>query len=306
MAYLIYPDFLPHIQKVQLEQLQSNDAVLSSIIENAESECRSHLVQKYDIDFEMRDLVVWDISRTYYAGDRIYLDATPYDPTKGYSPNESTLYNGNVYICGSEGATGTFDPTKWTLYGAQYSMWTGKYPNPLFSLYGYYGVGDIVYYNGHNWKALQASIVPYPDIQYVTYANIPYPNVYPTTANPTYWQDMGAYTIAAGTSPGDGSKWDIGDTREVQLKGYMLDIALYHIHQRLAPTNIPMLREVRYMGKETDRSMLKGRLYFPEYSALGWLQGCAEGRLTPALPLIQPKQGRRISWGGNIKAQNDY
>lgn len=265
--YLIPNDFLPLIQANQLTQLQTGDTtVVNTIIEMTEAEVRSHLVQKYLIDQELSDTAAWSNSKTYLAGDRVYV-------------------------------TG----------GSAITIYYGKYPQPIFDLYTQYKVGDLVYYAGHTWKALKASYLPYPDIQYGRYENIPYPNVFPTTANNTYWQDIGAVTITAGTPVTDTSKWTQGDNRNQQLKNYMVDICLYHLHARLAPGNIPALRTERYMGKDTDRSSQHGRIMFPEYCAIGWLQAVGDGRLTAELPRIQPTtSGSRVRWGGFIGTQNNY
>lgn len=266
MPYLIANDFLKRIQAQQLQQLQVggiNDSILNSVVEEVEDEVRSHLVQKYMVDFELTDTELWSNVKTYYPNDRVYTNT-----------------------------------------GGVIEMYYGTLPHPLFDLYAQYKVNDTVYYNGRSWRALRASTSP---VAYygMNIENIPYPNYFPTIENNSYWLDLGAAPIAAGTPLTDG-KWTKGDNRDKQLLGYMCDMSLYHLHARLSPNNIPLLRTERYMGKETDRSTLGGRLYFPEYSALGWLQGCSEGRLTPRLPVIQPNQGRRIRWGGMIKAQNNY
>lgn len=263
--YLIRNDFLPLIQAKQLEQMETSDEVLNPIMAMAEAEVRSHLVQKYIVDAELTDTVVYNNATQYYAGSRVYTDTA--------------------------GAI---------------AMYYGKYPYPEFDLYAQYVIGDFVYYSGHTWKALKPSIIPYPDPQYGTYANIPAPNVFPTTANNLYWQDMGAFIIPIGTVPTNTTWWVLGDNRNQQLKNYTVDVCLYHIHSRLAPTNIPQLRIDRYKGKTEEGAWIKGRFYYPETSAIGWLQAASEGRVTADLPLIQPTSGSRIRFGGEIKVNNIY
>lgn len=264
MPYLLQSDFLPLIQATQLAQLQTNDIILNSVIENVEAEVRCHLVQKYNIDSEMTPLLLWDNALMYTPNQRVYV----------VSSGINAIYQS-----------------------------LPLYPN--FNLYATYNVGDMVFYNGNSWKCLVASIIPTADIQYVTYGNIPNPNVFPSISNPSYWQNLGADIIPAGMPLTD-IRWMKADTRNKQLVSYMCDMAIYHLHSRLSPNNIPMLRIERYMGKDTDRSQLGGRLYFPEYCALGWLQGAGEGKITADLPLIQPTQGMRIRSGGNIKNTNTY
>jgi hypothetical protein len=86
-----------------------------------------------------------------------------------------------------------------------------------------------------------------------------------------------------------------------------IDIALYHLHARISPVNVPELRIHRYMGLAEDRAMKAGRVIYPTYSALGWLQAAADGTdITPELPKLQPAKGARIRYGGNPKLINSY
>ena len=68
----------------------------------------------------------------------------------------------------------------------------------------------------------------------------------------------------------------------------VIDITLFHLHSRIAPRNIPDLRKDRYVN------------------AVQMLQAYARGEMTTKLPLIQPKSGARIRFGGNIKNINSY
>jgi len=79
----------------------------------------------------------------------------------------------------------------------------------------------------------------------------------------------------------------VGTARDPQLLNYIIDIALYHLHSRIAPRNIPELRITRYEN------------------AIAWLKMCALGEVTPRLE-IQPTTGRFIQWGSNEKNVNIY
>jgi len=79
-----------------------------------------------------------------------------------------------------------------------------------------------------------------------------------------------------------------GSERDPQLLAYIIDIALYHLHSRIAPRNIPELRQSRYEN------------------AIAWLKMCAFGDVTPKLTPITPAQGKRIRYGGNTKNINQY
>lgn len=79
-----------------------------------------------------------------------------------------------------------------------------------------------------------------------------------------------------------------GSDRDAQMLSTIIDIALFHLHSRIAPRNIPELRQMRYDN------------------AIMWLNQCAKGEVTPALEKINPLQGTRIRFGGNTKNQNIY
>lgn len=82
--------------------------------------------------------------------------------------------------------------------------------------------------------------------------------------------------------------WVKGDNRNAQLLMYCCDIALYHIHSRIAPRNIPELRAKRYDD------------------AIKWLRMAGRGEITPGLPVIQPLQGNRIRYSTDVKQVNTY
>lgn len=79
-----------------------------------------------------------------------------------------------------------------------------------------------------------------------------------------------------------------GTNRDPQLLAYIIDIALFHLHSRIAPRNVPELRQTRYDN------------------AIAWLKMCAFGDVTPKLLVKTPAQGNRIRYGGNVKKINQY
>jgi phage gp36-like protein len=86
----------------------------------------------------------------------------------------------------------------------------------------------------------------------------------------------------------DAEMLKIGTARDPQLLAYIIDIALFHLHSRIAPRNVPELRQTRYEN------------------AVAWLKMCAYGDVTPKLEVITPAQGNRIRYGGNTKNTNQY
>lgn len=75
--------------------------------------------------------------------------------------------------------------------------------------------------------------------------------------------------------------------RDPQLLNYIIDLAVYHLHSRISPRNIPELRITRYEN------------------AIDWLKMCAKGDCTPKLE-INDTEGRIIRWGSQTKNQNNF
>lgn len=289
MAYLITNDYLPQIQSGQLTQLITGNNGIRTIAENrAIAEVKSHLTQKYDVDTEFTDTAQWSNTAIYYAANRIYLDATAYSAAATYSIGDLVLQGGNVYRCNTAIITPeAFNAAKWTLVGAQYAIYYAKYPKPQFNLYGNYAKDDEVFYNGKIYTCLIPTVDIYhaEAIQYTYIENIPYVNVFPDDLNngSKYWQEDSAYTVPAATLPTDTDYWAYGDNRNQQILGYTIDIVLYYLHARIAPQNIPQLRLDNY---DVARLMLKDM---------------AKGDVTLEMQKIQPAQGGRIRFGGNVK-----
>ena len=289
MAYLIQKDYL-QIQDLSLSQL-ADEAERVEIQFIAQNEAISILRQKYDISMEFTDTTQWVGSNVYNATNRVYIDANAYVTSTSYAVGNYVVNEGNVYKCTTI-TTGVFDPTKWSLIGAQYDLFYAKYPVPLFDVYGYYQVNDEVFWQGKKYKCkIQTQAISHDTaIQYHLYSNIPLNNVFPTdtVAGAKYWQVVSTYTVPANTDILDTDYWTKGDNRDQQMLLYFVDIALYHLHSRIAPRNIPQLRIDRY------------------HSAIDWLKMCGKGEVTPNLPLIQPRSGSRIRFGSVVKNVNSY
>lgn len=81
-------------------------------------------------------------------------------------------------------------------------------------------------------------------------------------------------TTLAGDLPTDVTKFTAGDNREPKLKTVVIDIALYNMHARITPRNIPEIRQIRYDGAgNKDKSE----------HAIGWLEKVQKGIITPDL-----------------------
>lgn len=290
MAYLINNDYLAQIQAAQKTQLLTGNAgVLTQIENRAISEVKSYLTQKYLVDDEFTDTLQWSNSVVYEAADRIYLDATAYSAASTYAIGALVLQAGNVYRCNTAIlAPEAFTIGKWTLINAQYTIYFAQFPKDVFDLYARYRVGDEVYYKGKIYECLIATSTIYHEaaIQYVYIDNIPNTNVFPDDIDngSKYWELKSTYTIPSGTLPTDTTYWTQGDNRNQQILGYTIDFVLYYLHARIAPQNIPQLRLDNYdIARQALKDFAKG------------------DSMTLDLAKIQPKQGGRIRYGGDVK-----
>jgi len=295
MSYLIRNDYKKLIQADNLNQIiNSDNTILAGVELAAQAEAVSYLVQKYIVTEEFADLLTWSIATIYKAKQRITLDALAYSATAAYALNDLTLQAGNVYKCTTAIASPgeAFNPAHWLLIGAQYAVFFVTLPKPEFEVTGAYGLNDQVFWKDKTYtcKIPTGSLTQEQAIQYGLYSNIPPANIFPDDpANgATFWGVGVAYSVAAGTLPTNTTYWTAGDNRNQQLVNYLIDICLYHVHTRIAPRNIPELRVKRYDD------------------AIKWLKMAGRGEITAALPLIQPKSGQRIRWGGKVKNVNSY
>ena len=293
MSYLILPDFKKLIQVDNLNQIIGNDStVLDQVKSAAVTELTSYLIQKYDCSREFTDTLPWARATTYKANNRVYLDADAYNPAATYSANALCLQAGNVYISIAGNAAHPFNASEWTLIGVQYSMYYVTLPYPEFYYNNVYAKGNQVFWKDKTYSCVvPTAVIGHDAALQIGQYPLPATNVAPD--NPVngvaYWGVGTAYSVTAGTLPTDATKFTAGDNRNQQLVNYCIDIALYTVHSRIAPRNIPELRIKRYDD------------------VIKWLQNAAQGKtITAALLLKQPAQGGRIRFGGNTKLINSY
>lgn len=292
MAYLRSRDYDKQIQSDNLAQILSNDSGIRLLAESiAEEEVSSYLVQKYDISTEMNGVLVFSPTYAYDAGQLIELNYPVYLPATAYTTNDLVTYSGLVYICAIP-TTGAFNATYWTIIGSLYDLFYAALPYPLFDVNKVYNIGDYVFWKGNIYKcAIPTFPVDHKGLlQYGQYSNIPNENIFPddTVNGVQYWGAPSSYVVPAGTLPTTPLYWTKGDNRSQQLLTCAIDIALYHVHSRIAPRNIPQLRIDRYNN------------------AIDWLNKANTGTVTAKLARVQPFQGRVIRFGGNIKNINTY
>ena len=308
-SFLYYGDYAKQIQSDNLSQITGgNLTILADAQSAAVEECMSYLRQKYDVSQAFQSITKFDMTKTYKAGQTVYLDADAYDPLKTYALNALVLQGGSVYSCKTAiTVPEAFTLAKWNLLGSQYDKFFAAYPQSIFDYQQYYSKGDKVFWKDKVYTALVSSTSL--DHQAMLEVNIsgtdPVANNFPDKST-SQWGTGVAYSVTAGTLVTNTTSWTAGDNRGQKLLMICIDITLYHLHARISPKNIPDLRTHRYCGMAEDRVSDKSHVIYPTYSALGWLQSAAKGDISPNLPVLQPKSGRRIRFGGNQKLINQY
>ena len=302
--YLTNFDYLPQIQQVQLNQVSQNNPLrILQMERTAIEEAKSYLVQRFWMDQELTNTFGWDPTASYEPGDRVIIDYPVFSSSTSYPVNTCVIFNGSGYISNTNvivTSPAAFNPADWTLIGAQYDFYNVFYPFPEFNVNAYYNVGDKVYWKGYVYTCTKQT-VPLDTqsiLQYFVYSNVPQLNVFPDDTNNNaeqqYWGSKTAYIInpyiasPSGHLPNNPTYWEIGDNRCQQLVTALVDLVLYYLHRTIAPDNIPTLR------KESYRQAIK------------WLELVANGTVTPNLAVLQPSQGLKYRWGGNVKRLNGY
>jgi hypothetical protein len=292
LPFLISKDFAKQIQSDNLNQVIGGDAtILAAAQLQAIEEATSYLIQKYDLTNEFQNIYPWSNANIYAASNRVYLDAPAYIIATAYTAGQYTTYLGNFYLC-TASTTGAFAPGSWTLIAPQFSIYNAQYPQPPFDYNNQYTVGTQVFWMGKVYTCLIATKLLSQDnaLQYSSLQNLPLLNIAPDNVNSgaQYWGAGTAYSVPASTLITNVAYWTPGDNRSQQMVATIVDITLYHVHSRIAPRNIPELRIDRY------------------HHAIDWLEKAAKGTITAALPLLKPRQGARIRYGGQIKNSNSY
>ena len=313
-SFIFYGDYAKQIQNVNLQQIiGSNLTILEAIQKAAVEECISYLIQKYDTTNAFLAVSQHDKSKAYKAGQTVYLNASTYSPSLTYVLGAKVLQGGNVYVCTPAITVAEpFTIGHWTLVGIQYETYFAKYPNDLFNYLKVYVKGDKVFWKDRVYTCIMPSqILDHAALLQIGQAGTNrVVNIFPddSTKGLQYWGAGESYSVPETTEITDGTFWTTGDNRDQKLLMTCIDIALYHVHARISPSNIPELRVHRYMGDPADRISSEGqRILYPVYSALGWLQSVTIGNdITPNLPILQPISGRRIRFGGNQKIINSY
>lgn len=274
MPYLFSRDYLRQIQQSQLNQITGNDAaILASLELTAIEEANSYLQQKYDTAYEFTDIEIFSLAIAYKAQRRVYLYAADYVAANNYVNGNLVANNSKVYLV-TGNKTGAWNTSNTTLLGDLYQIFNVKPPYQVWDAENTYQIGNQVWWHDKVYTAQNQNTGIAPDDE----------NAW------AYWGNGTAWTLTAGTLVTDSTKWNAADNRSQQLVTYIVNIALYYIHKRIAPQNIPANVILAYDN------------------AIQWLLSAAGTNtgITANIPRIQPKKGYRTRMSSIPKQNNTY
>ncbi len=271
MSYFLRDkDYNGQIREVNLGQVQVDAESRRTMELVAQAELTSYLSNRYECDVIFKPLLTFSVTDEYAWNDRIDLTGSTYSAANVYTNGTRVVYSGSVYeknATTSGYVAGTL-PTNAT----------------YFTLLGVEGIYYVTTPNSYKGRTV------YVDTNQVKYnGNFYERNAYENTVSgilpddTTYWTLIENDTITVGTFPSDSTKWTFGDNRNQQIKTYLIDICLYHLHSNINPRNIPQLRIDRYQN------------------AINWCKMVNRSEITADLPEILPVQGQVISYSSNTK-----
>jgi hypothetical protein len=339
MGYLVYNDYAVSIQDFAFKQwIASNDLLRLQAEPRAQAKIKEYLVQKYDLATEFADTKIYANNIIYKANALIQLNYSAW-ALGNYAAGQFVSYtNGNVYRCilNTTASQIPTDTTYWILIGPQLGLLYLQYPYPVFNAKQIYAIGDRVYWQGKIYQCQIATILPshLTELQDITYANIAPINVFPNdkingTTNwgvgvdysvtgiyPNFVATQGTWSGLTTYNPGDtvvyngvlwralllntdkipgdditswqSITWASGDNRNQSIVDAYVSLVLWFLSPRIAPKVIPQWVQAKYEA------------------AMRWLQDGAEGTITLDVPELQPSQGKRIRWGGQVKQNNSW
>jgi len=324
--YLLKRDFYGVISQSDIDEItDSADDELYKAVDSAVEEVAGYIRHRYDYDqvfqpIQMFSLTkekaiddedAWDVTEAYDAGDLMYYtDYKVYvcitDTIAGESPDTDPAKWGVVaFIAGnrifweedaySETDT-TYDEGTYISYGGKIYVGNTNWYDDYDAIAGTYTIGDKVRYSGNNYECTQNIVVP------KAWDSADWSLLVSGTFDATLWTEVAnneSYwyvddTMQSGVLPTEYVNATEGDDRNSKLKEVTIDIALYRLHARITPRDIPDVRRTLYDGY--------GNLKNGE-SAISWLEKVQRGTITPDLPKIigadgdPPQNTERVSWG---------
>lgn len=294
MPYLLTKDYQRIIQTTELNAITGNDVSIRQLVEGSvQSEIYASLLQKYDLANEFTETALFSMQIAYKGNNRVYLDATAYSAAATYTLNALVLQAGVVYYCSTAVTVAeAFNIAKWTALGNQYDLFYITLPKPAFDELKYYFTGDQVFWKDKVYTALRDSspVDQQTALQAPSIESINFGNVLPDDRlnGLQFWGTGVPYSVTAGTYPTDATKWTKGDNRNQMFVSLYMVIVVYQLCSRIAPNNVPEARYNAWVKAWKD------------------IKDMAKGDINAQLPIIQPRTGNRIRFGGRPYQDNNW
>jgi hypothetical protein len=245
--------------------------------------------------------------------------------TQGYLLGDCVIQDGIGYCANKDNSDLVFTPANWTQIGNQYDIYFIPFIYPIFSIsveetigistVGLYDVDDRVCWINNAYSCVRATtFLSHQEQEQFTNIQDDAVNFFPNAKKQQQWKDLGELyfqgvlpfwenknprnnpqqLFSSGTSPiyfdsETGLIWQLGDNRNEVMKEIIVALSLYKLHHRIAPMNIPALREKAMVNSFES------------------LRAIQKGIDTTSIPKIQPEQiGSSIAWGGSSKVTNFY
>ena len=296
----------------------------------AQEEISSYLKGRYIVEHIFAPTQEWSSGSTYFGKNLVYYNEPTYSSATTYNIGDRLSYYDKIYECLSGGTSG-ITPSASTSFS--YIVNNNEYfytnlPCQEYKVINNYKQGDIVWFEDNIYQAVQGVRGKNPaqsqnlELRYGIPSAQGYSGLYPETnlsqntfpdiaINPlpnvadNYWRlyngpvsswFTGTTYYFSGVQPTNTTYFTKGDNRNAQIKLYLIDIILYHLHSRINPRNMPELRAIRYDGNNQ----------FQTGGAIGWMKNVEKGKVNLDCPEIEPNQGGNIRWGSYPKNNNQY
>lgn len=336
MGYLRLYDYASNIQSTTFNQLIQNNDSLRVIKEQvSKALIISYIVQKFNTDEEFTDTTIFSPSTIYQGQSLVELNYPAWAAASYLVGQMVTYTDGKCYLC-TTNASSIDLPTNaafWQLLGTKFDLFYIPAPYQEFNVYGFYKVGNIVFWKNKVYKCLIQTNIPdhISQLQDATYDNIPLNNVFPDQPvnGVKYWGSGVDYSVTGliinAALP---AAWAPGTYTAGTRKTY-----LGKIWQSIQNTSaIPGEDIVNWQpegwkfGDNRNAQLVECMIWItidklaplispvntPKFwdkkydQMLVWLQMVADGHVTLDAPIKQPSQGAKIRFGGNIKQYNGY
>lgn len=233
---------------------------------------KGYMRQHYLVDVVFAPFLPFLTSASYQFGDRITLDALPFNSASTYSVGVTVKEGSKVYEANQIVSPGAFNPTQWDLIGDEGDYYADA---AVWAAIKAYNIGDTVKFEDRFERRFFKCLV-------ANTGRDPRDN-----SNDALWDPVTNFQ----ENPTNTNYWILGDNRNPSLLAKVIDLALFDCYHRVQPRNVP---EMRIIAKE---------------DAMAWLSKVQGGHITLDLPLVPESGGQagfNISWTSRTPYTNNY